>query len=1111
MKKTVPFKTLGLPKEPLGLREKGLLSLVLIFVTLLCWALYRGESGRVEQRLRERESVRVRLLAHSFRMGLSPTANDLRTLVDSDALLTYLNSGDAGDLDRAIRRAAFFGLQHSAYERIGFLDNRGQEILRISQGGGVASAEVLRTHFDRGYFQRTRTLTAGQIHVSAVDLALENGAVAEPPKAIMQFATPVFDRAGERRGIYHIDYHVSDLITRLKEPAPLSANRLWLVNTQGYWISGPEPGKEWGFRLPGRGGFSIAQSDPALWARLVREREGQIRHGGGLLTWERITPHEFVGGDPRNVTTDEDFLIIASEVAAPEFAGLTVGLKRIFLFITPTLLVLAASSGWFFSARRQAQEALRRSEESLGVTLQSIGDAVMATDTAGKVTRMNRVAEQLTGWTFAAAHGRPLGEILRLFDEDSRQPGHLPVADVLATGEIRGLAKNTVLITPDGTERNIADSAAPIRDRRGRILGVVLVFRDVSTERQAERNMAAVLVELSRERGRLKFIFDSVPIGISLVLTQADGTRTRLINEAHLRICDLTREQADRRGAFARITHPADREKQDRLNQQLNAGEIDRYSFDKRYVREDGRIVWVILSCRRQTLPDGSREDLFVLMDIDERKQAEEALRKSSEEIRDLYNLAPCGYHSLDANGFFAAINETELKWLGYAREEVIGRRHFSDVLTDESRTIFRENFERFKREGSVSDLEFRIRRKDGTVFPVVLNSIAIRDATGSYVSSRSTLFNIEDRQRAEHERDRFFNLSIDLLCISSVDGYFKRISPAVTDILGWSVEEFLAQPYIDLVHPEDQAATLAEVKRQVSTGEKVLHFENRYRHKDGTWRVLSWCSVPQPDGLMYASARDVTEVKRTATRIERLNDELQLRASELEIANKELESFSYSVSHDLRAPLRHVQGYVEMLTREVQTQLSDKARRYLKTIAAAGREMGELIDDLLSFSRMGRAEMRETNVDFAQLVQEVRQSLELSIQDRQVVWKLGALPNVKGDPAMLKQVLANLLDNSVKYTRPRHPAVIEISCVGEEDGRLVFCVRDNGVGFEMKYGDKLFGVFQRLHRADEFEGTGIGLASVRRIITRHGGRTWAEGKQGVGAALYFTLAPVSP
>ncbi|MDR3456461.1 MAG: response regulator [Verrucomicrobiae bacterium] len=228
-------------------------------------------------------------------------------------------------------------------------------------------------------------------------------------------------------------------------------------------------------------------------------------------------------------------------------------------------------------------------------------------------------------------------------------------------------------------------------------------------------------------------------------------------------------------------------------------------------------------------------------------------------------------------------------------------------------------------------------------------------------------------------------------------------------------------------------------------------------------------------------------------------------RTAQLEAANKELEAFSYSVSHDLRAPVRHIDGFGRMLG-ESEKSLSDKGRHYLELIAGAAKRMGGLIDDLLEFSRNSRAEMRRADVNLEKLVAETIERLKPETEGRNIVWERGALPVAQADPALLGQVFSNLLLNAIKYSRPRNPARIEIGSVAGAPGETVIFVRDNGVGFDMRYAERLFGVFQRLHSEDEFEGTGIGLANVRRIISRHGGRTWAEGKVGEGAVFYFSL-----
>jgi PAS domain S-box-containing protein len=249
----------------------------------------------------------------------------------------------------------------------------------------------------------------------------------------------------------------------------------------------------------------------------------------------------------------------------------------------------------------------------------------------------------------------------------------------------------------------------------------------------------------------------------------------------------------------------------------------------------------------------------------------------------------------------------------------------------------------------------------------------------------------------------------------------------------------------------------------------------------------------------------DITERKRREERIRQLNADLERQTRELEASNKELEAFAYSTSHDLRAPLRHMAGYSELLQKHASSVLDDKGQRYVTMLLESAKRMGDLIDDLLAFSRIGRAEARNTLVNLGQLVGEVVSEVQRETEGRNVVWRIGTLPSLYGDRAMLRIALVNLIANAVKFTRTRAQAEIEIACADGRQDEVVVFVRDNGVGFDMKYVKKLFGVFQRLHRAEVFEGTGIGLATVQRIVARHGGRVWAEGVVDGGATFYFS------
>ncbi|MBN1204255.1 MAG: response regulator [Myxococcaceae bacterium] len=396
-------------------------------------------------------------------------------------------------------------------------------------------------------------------------------------------------------------------------------------------------------------------------------------------------------------------------------------------------------------------------------------------------------------------------------------------------------------------------------------------------------------------------------------------------------------------------------------------------------------------------------------------------------------------------------------------------------------------------------------------------------------------LLRLRERESLEHShREQLHHLllqaPIAIAINSGPDLLFEFVNPLFEKVagrpvpLGKSMREVLpeiaAQPEI-----------MQRLLRVLSTGEPFRADELPVRwDRSGKGKLeegffnLIYQPVRSQDGRVsgvLTFSIEVTEqvlarrkLEVLAAELNQLNAELETRVrertSQLQEANRELESFSYSVSHDLRAPLRHITGFAQLLERKAGAKLDEVSRGYLQTLITAARQGGTLVDDLLSFSRMGRAELHRKQVDLGALVSEIRRELEAEAQGRSVEWRLGALPQVEADPALLRQVVRNLLSNAMKYTRPSPHAVIEVGTrpVGEE---LEVWVRDNGVGFEMQYVDKLFGVFQRLHTAEQFEGTGIGLANVRRIVSRHGGRTWAEGAVGQGATFHFSLPRITP
>ena len=493
--------------------------------------------------------------------------------------------------------------------------------------------------------------------------------------------------------------------------------------------------------------------------------------------------------------------------------------------------------------------------------------------------------------------------------------------------------------------------------------------------------------------------------------------------------------------------------------------------------------------------------------DLKLREQTERELLESRSLLESILDHTPALVFIKDLQGRYLFVNRRFEQVAGRPRAELRGKTVF-DVAPPELAAVAQTHQQTVLVTQGPVELEETVHYPDG-LRPHLAVKFPLRDATGEIYATAGISTDITARKKAEAERDRFFTLSLDLLCIAKPDGYFKTVSPAVTPLLGWTQEEFLARPFLDFIHPDDREATRQAAEQHFQSDAPLLHFENRYQHKDGSWRVLSWCAT-RHEQLVYATARDMTAQRATAEQIIKLNAALQSRAAQLEAANQELEAFSYSVSHDLRAPLRHIDGFVDLLAKQNADKLDERGKRYLKIITGAARQMSTLIDDLLVFSRMGRAELRQHPVDLNALVHEAVAGLQTELAGRQVTWQIAPLPTVHADAAMLRQVFVNLIANAVKYSRPRNPAVIEIGCGPETPTEREFYVRDNGVGFDMEYAPKLFGVFQRLHRSEEFEGTGIGLANVRRIILRHGGRTWAEGKIDAGATFHFTL-PKSP
>jgi PAS domain S-box-containing protein len=367
----------------------------------------------------------------------------------------------------------------------------------------------------------------------------------------------------------------------------------------------------------------------------------------------------------------------------------------------------------------------------------------------------------------------------------------------------------------------------------------------------------------------------------------------------------------------------------------------------------------------------------------------------------------------------------------------------------------------------------------------------------------------LESEVAARTQQASLLDLTHDTIFVRDMSDVITYWNRGAEELYGWTADDAMGKPahqLLQTVFPMPLEEIHAELLR---AGRWEGELDKR--KADGTpVAVASRWSLRRDEherpAAILETNNDITERRRQEQEVRKLNDDLARRTTELQASNKELEAFAYSISHDLRAPLRHTVGYAELLQKNASSTVDEKNRRYMTMILESGKRMGNLIDDLLAFSRIGRAETRKATVSLDALVKEALQELRPETEGRHIAWAIAALPNVSGDRSMLKLALVNLMSNAVKFTRTRPQARIEIGRADGKDDETVVFIRDNGVGFDMKYADKLFGVFQRLHHRDAFEGTGIGLATVQRIIHRHEGRVWSEGLVDAGATFFFSV-----
>ncbi|MFH0990117.1 MAG: PAS domain S-box protein [bacterium] len=756
---------------------------------------------------------------------------------------------------------------------------------------------------------------------------------------------------------------------------------------------------------------------------------------------------------------------------------------------------------------QRRQEQITESEKRFHTIFDSVNDAIVVHHPqSGAILEVNQKMCEMYGLTHEEALKSSVGDISSgespYTQDDAIQSLQRAMKGEPQVFEWHAKGKSGRLFW---VEVNMQKAVIDHEDR------ILVTVRDTSDRKQIQEQLRILSQAVEQSQ-------------VSVVITDQRGD-VEYVNSKFCQITGYSREEV--KGQNPRVLksgHTPDMEYK-RLWETLSAGNVWRGEFHNK--KKNGELFWESASISPVKDYAGRiTHYLAVKEDITEKKKIEEALAQERYFVEALMNNLPDLIYFKDHESRFVAVSRSFMRLLGLSNpSHIIGRTDFDIFAQEHARPAFEDEQQIMATGIPIISKEEKEVWTDGKVTWALTTKMPWRSPDGKIIGTFGISRDITLRKKyeeANQESEERLKITFEQAAVGiahvETTGKFMRVNQRFCDILGYTKDELLNLSFQAITHPEHLAVDIHDA-RELFEG-KIENYtkEKRYLRKDGTpvWTNLTVALVRDTQGKPKYSIsviEDISARKQVEEQIRKLNEELEERVeertAELQAANKELESFSYSVSHDLRAPLRHISGYVELLKERIISSLDEQSLRYLATVEQAAIRLGTLIDQLLMFSRVGRAEIRKMSVDIGEMVNEIRLELAEEHKDRTVSWTINPVPAVEADPMLIRQVLTNLLSNALKFTQKSDYARIEFGCSeGDIDSNeIIFFVKDNGAGFDMKYVGKLFGVFQRLHAPDEFEGTGIGLANVRRIIQKHGGRTWAEGVVDGGAIFYFTLS----
>lgn len=776
------------------------------------------------------------------------------------------------------------------------------------------------------------------------------------------------------------------------------------------------------------------------------------------------------------------------------------------------------------SERKQAENALKDNLNALQSIIQASPLAVITTDLVGNISVWSPAAEKIFGWTEQEVIGKSLLEIF----QRSSDGFQVFFKDLQKSG--KPLQMEREWQTKDGSTIQVSISASFIRDYHGEVSGFLGIVADVSELKKFEAENEKMATERLQLLKRLKLQFERIPIGF--ILTD-ENLKVLDWNPQAEKIFGYSREEIIGKSQLDHIIPP---------NQKKLVKEIVQHIKDRREseiithenITKDRRRIQV--EWHNTSLHDENGKFLAMMamaIDVTEKYESERLLRESEQKLRLFFDSNLIGIEFADIYGKLYSANDEMLRIIGYSRKDLEeGLIHWDKITPPEFLPLEQKAIARAMETGEVETYEKQYIRKDGRVIWVLIGFAVIDKENGTTIAF---VLDITQKKLAEQEFMAYHKL-LDLVGeIGKIGGWDFDVATGegtwtneVANIHELDPSDPTSRELgLTFYTPESKAKIETAIANAIETG-TPYNLELELVSASGVHKLVRTIGLPLVvDGKverMRGIFQDVTELKQAEAEVRKLNEELEQRVvertNELVAANQELEAFSYSVSHDLRAPLRAIDGFSKLLIDEHRDDCPPDMLRYLEMIRSNTHNMSQLIDDLLAFSRLGRQTFQRNDVDMVKLVQSIVEKVKLDIQGRDVEFIIKKMPSCHADDALLSQVYYNLISNAVKFTRLRNKTVIEIgyrkSIPHLPDGSIrpmtdCYYVSDNGVGFDMRFYDKLFSVFQRLHKVEEYEGTGVGLAIVKRVIEKHGGLVWADSTPGSGSTFYFTIGKEEP